>query len=182
MAGETEDTVSESRSTEDLLSETDRIFSETESLTGTADDADSGNASETRTDETADTETSWRSRLSPSIGPSTFFSVRAYAGLLGALALGYVAGWFAIPDAGSIIGLFATAFVVGAVTSKRRYTEVAAAGGSVGAVAALFNYFVVVAGGLGEGLVLVGMTAGLLACLLGYYFGRDLRDGLTSEL
>jgi len=209
MAGESEDTVSEPRSTEEILAETEQLLSETgteagdDSLDSSGTDpystdsvfdqeadhpsttAGSGDrAASDRAGERTDPGRSWRSRLTPSlpsVGLSSLFSVRAFLGLVAALGVGYVGGGMTIPIAGSLIGLFAVAFLIGAMTSKRRYAEMAAAGSAVGGLTALLDYFVVIVGGLSSRLVLVGIGTGVLACLLGYYFGRDFRAGLTRE-
>ncbi|AGB15353.1 hypothetical protein Halru_0726 [Halovivax ruber XH-70] len=207
MAGESEDTVSETRSTEEILAETEQLLSETgavgdagldsaetDSAAPAHSETDAADAglngafpSETeadQSDERTGAGRSWRTRLTPSLPSlslSSVFSVRAFLGLVAALGVGYVGGGLTIPIAGSLIGLFAVAFLIGAVTSKRRYTEMVAAGSAVGGVTALFDYFVVIVGGFSSRLVLVGLATGLLACLFGYYFGRDLRAGLTRE-
>ncbi|ELZ12141.1 hypothetical protein C479_05018 [Halovivax asiaticus JCM 14624] len=209
MAGESEETVSEARSTEEILAETEQLLSETggDSGDGSLDSSGADRAtpasSETngaadtglggafppeteadRSDERTDAGRSWRARLTPSLPSpslSSLFSVRAFLGLVAALGIGYVGGGMTIPIAGSLIGLFVVAFLIGAMTSKRRYTEMVAAGSAVGGVTALFDYFVVIVGGFSSRLVLVGLATGLLACLFGYYFGRDLRAGLTRE-
>lgn len=203
MAGESEDTVSESRSTEDVLSETERLLSETDVPTDSGGDPDATgdpsasplrpDGSLTKSGDPLESDPrgderhgrSWHSRLrptTPSVGLSSYFSIRDFVGLVAVLGVGYAGGGLTVPIAGPLVGLFAVAFAVGLATSKRRYTEVVAAGGAVGAIAAMLNYFVVVVGGLGSGPVLAGMTAGILACLIGYYLGRDLHDGLSREL
>ncbi len=202
-----EETVTDSQSTEDLLSETERLLSETGG-DGASDEAAPANdaATELPTDEfptdadgldeatapsdaepaeESDSSRTWLGRVTPSVGlparlsPTAYFSPKAFVGLSGLFAIGYLGGGFTIPVAGSIVGLFATAFGVGVLASRRRYLEVTAAGGAVGAIMAAFNYAVAIAGGFGGRLVVAGITAGLVACLLGYYLGRDLRDGVT---
>ncbi|WP_290810884.1 hypothetical protein [Halovivax sp.] len=123
--------------------------------------------------------------LRPSIpggGLSSYFSLREFVALMAVFGAGFFAGGMTIPVAGSLIGLFAVAFLVGAATSKRRYLEVCLAGCSVGAVTALFNYTVLVVAGLGGRVLVAGITASALACILGYYFGRDLRGGLDADV
>ncbi|MFC3956830.1 hypothetical protein [Halovivax cerinus] len=208
MAGESEETISESRSTEELLAETEDLLSETGGASGagasgradshagrsrdtgdgrTSTDPDAGRSADASPSTgAATTDRSWLSRLRPSVptvGLSSYFSPRAFVGLLVALGVGYVGGGMVpIPFGGSLLGLFVVAFVIGVATSKRRYTEMTAAGSAVGALTALASYLPLVLGGVGDRIVLVGVGASVLACLIGYYFGRDLRDGLSREV
>ena len=124
----------------------------------------------------------WLRPSVPSLSPSSYFSPRAFVALTAVFGAAFLGGGLTIPIAGQLIGMFAAGFLVGLVTSKRRYLEVGLAGSSVGAVTGLFNYAVVVAAGLGGRVLVAGVTAGALACLLGYYFGRDLRNGLNQEV
>lgn len=120
------------------------------------------------------------------------FSLKAF--LLSAALIGVgVVGGGAVPfigTLGSLGGLFVTTFVIGLVASERRYFETALAGGLiVGASFALsllstgvlpvgmdfFREYGLAYGGLGVGL-------GALLAVVGHYFGRDLRDGLTQDL
>lgn len=183
----------ESGSTDDLLEETDRLLSGAE-----APDERSTGATAAG-DESSEAETgrrSWLRRPSlPSVSrsgassssrfrlaPGEYFSPKAFLALVGALGVGLLVGDLAIPIAGRIVGLFAVAFAIGLVTSKRRYLETTAAGVSVGAVAAVFNHAFLTVAGLGQAVLAVGVTVGLVATLLGYYFGRDLKDGLSREV
>lgn len=161
------------------------------SPTADADDLTGGSETWWRTDADADDdstpETSSSSRLSrltpsvPGLSPSRYFSPRSFLVLTLVLAAGFVAGGV-IPVAGRILGLFAVAFLIGLVTSNRRYLEVTAAGAAVGGTAALFNEIVLVVAGVAGMVVPVGAATGVLACVLGYYFGRDLRDGLFRDV
>ncbi|MFC6716365.1 DUF456 domain-containing protein [Natrialbaceae archaeon GCM10025810] len=198
---------SDSPSTEELLEETDRLLSGTETNAGASGDAttesaaDSPSELEAETDPTAtatdDAASSDSSRLSflpslPSLSSrsrsrggrslQSFFSPKAFFTLILVFAAALFAGGMAIPVAGSSIGLFAAAFVLGLVTSKRRYLEVTAAGTAVGAVAAVLNHVVITVAGSGSAVVAVGASLGLVACLVGYYFGRDLKTGLSKDL
>lgn len=204
MAGESEETVSETRSTEDILAETEELLSETEGGANSSSDddplADSvapgdsfGAEADATARESSGTERSGGSRLAglrpslPSIGVptpsglSSFFSVRAFASLAAVLGVGYVGGGMVIPMAGSLLGMALVAFLVGVISSTRRYAEMATAGGAVGAVMAMISHLIAIVGGFGSRLVLVGLSAGVLSVLLGYYFGRDLRAGLTGD-
>lgn len=93
------------------------------------------------------------------------------------------------------VGLFAAAFLLGAVRSRRRYVETAVAGGAascllfVASTLGGLNFFLganfLAEYGLataGAAVAGAGLTAGVVVSLLGYYFGRDLRDGLTRDV
>lgn len=149
---------------------------------GTSDETDG----DTGSVEEPSSSRSWRSRLRPSISlrsPTDYFSPKAFFAIVLALGAGFVVGSSLIPFAGTFVGIFAIAFLIGLVTSKRRYLEMAAAGSSVGVVAALAEFaMAAVAFNAGGRVVAVGITTGLLACLIGYYFGRDFRDGLSRDV
>ncbi|MFB6129343.1 MAG: hypothetical protein ABEJ28_00800 [Salinigranum sp.] len=120
------------------------------------------------------------------------FSVRTF---LLSLALGGV-GMFvggAIPIVGVIggfVGLFAAGFVVGALSSRGHYAEVALAGALASGLGFVMNalttiffpFAVELLAKYGVAIVGVGAGAGLLAMLVGHYFGRDLRAGLTMNV
>ncbi|SEW02254.1 hypothetical protein [Natrinema salifodinae] len=126
-----------------------------------------------------------RSLLSPlasRLSLGRYFSPKAYFALVLLVGVGLLVGATALPFAGRMLGMFATAFAVGLVTSKRRYLEMSAAGLSVGGVAAVLNHLVFAVAGAGQAVVAVGATVGLVASVGGYYFGRDLRDGLQRDI
>jgi hypothetical protein len=129
-----------------------------------------------------------------------FFSARAFLVLLVASVLGIVVGG-SVPFVGGItryVGLLAVAFAAGLVGSRRRYLEAGLAGALaagltfvVAALTSLLNPLgmgflgqagVAGAGRLGLTVAGIGVGTGLLVSLAGYYFGRDLRDGLTRDL
>lgn len=83
---------------------------------------------------------------------------------------------------GNLVGVLVAGFLYGAATDRRRYAELGLAGGAVGGVIALLGNLTLTLFGPGVPLVAVGAGGGLLAGLLGHYFGRDLRDGLTRDL
>lgn len=210
-------------STEDLLEETDRLLSGTDSSPGSTSSSEPGSApssgpgsnagatddlesgpstdplaeleAETAagTAESEDAESSGSSRLSvlpglpslsgaPSLAVDRYFSPKAFFSLILLFGAGVFAGGMALPVAGRALGLLAVAFVLGLVTSKRRYLEVTTAGASVGALAALLNHVILAVAGSGTSIVAVGAGLGLVACLVGYYFGRDLKSGLTRDV
>ena len=124
--------------------------------------------------------------LKPSLSPEEYFSPKEFLAVALLLGGGLIAGGLIplVSVAGQLVGLFATAFLVGLLASKRRYLEIGAAGTSVGAVAALAEYafFTLIGSASGTTLLAVGASAGFLAAVGGYYFGRDLRDGLARDI
>jgi hypothetical protein len=119
-----------------------------------------------------------RTRLGSLFSPRQALVAGASA-LAGFLLLGTL---LPLGSVGSLLGIAAGSFVFGAVSSRRRYLEAAVAGGVVGSGAALLDYLVLTLAGVGLPIVAVSLVAGTLAGLLGHYFGRDLRDGLTRDL
>lgn len=118
------------------------------------------------------------------LAPTRYFSPKAFLALVLTLAAGMLAGATLVPffATGRLLGILVMAFVIGLVTSKRRYLEVATAGAAVGVVGALFNVAIVLPLDLGGSIVATGTSAGLVGSLLSYYFGRDLRNGLVRDL
>jgi len=120
------------------------------------------------------------------------FSLKAL--LLSAAVIGVgVVGGGAIPvvgTLGSLGGLFVAAFGIGLVASERRYLETALAGGGI--IGLSFATSLLTTGVLPVGMEFfqeyglafggVGVALGVSIGLLGHYFGRDLRDGLTQEI
>ncbi|ELY50499.1 hypothetical protein [Natronococcus jeotgali] len=170
------------RPTDELLEETERLLSEPNAEVDADSSADASAAAPTNAGATEDA--SSRSRLPslprPSLGAR--FSPKGFLALVAALGVGLVAGGLAVPIAGELVGTFAVAFAIGLATSKRRYLEVGAAGAAVGGIAAVASNAVLAVAGSGRAVLAVGVAAGLVACLVGYYFGRDLRNGLFRDL
>ncbi|MGQ3329496.1 MULTISPECIES: hypothetical protein [Halorubrum] len=122
-----------------------------------------------------------------------WFSAKSFAVALAAVALGVFAGG-AIPliggTIGSAAGVFLAAFLVGLVFSAGKYVETGLAGVAAGAGTAVTSVLGI--GFLPIGidylsqwglpLLAVGGGAGLVLALLGHYFGRDLRAGLTADV
>jgi len=122
-----------------------------------------------------------------------WFSVKAFALALVTVGIGVFVGGL-IPLIGGTIGtaagVFLAAFLLGLVVSTRRYVETGIAGAAAGAASAVTSVLGV--GFLPIGidylsqwglpLVAVGGGAGLVVALLGHYFGRDLRAGLTEDI
>lgn len=189
------------QSTDDLLAETERLLSEADPGAESSPRSSRGGGESEPANPVADerrgagdrraratdgsSDRSWSSVLpsAPSaLSVRRYFSPRAFLALAVALGVGLFVGGMTIPFAGRVVGLFAVAFAIGLLASTRRYLEMTAAGVSVGAAAALANHAVLAVAGSGRAVVAVGASAGLFACLGGYYFGRDLRDGLLRDV
>ncbi|WP_299232714.1 hypothetical protein [Natronomonas sp.] len=123
-----------------------------------------------------------RGRLSTRAG--RLFSPRLFAVALLASSGGLLAAdaFVPLPGAG-LLGVFLAAFAFGLVVDERRYAETALAGG-IAAAASTFLDFAVVAflGGFGISLALAAGGLGGIVGVVGTYFGRDLRDGLTRDV
>lgn len=179
----TETTERSAQSTDELLAETERLLSESN---GGGGRATVGSQQPANDPATREAEPASRSSRLPSV-PSRlsirrYISLQAFLVLVLALGASMLAGGIALPIAGRVIGMFTVAFVVGVLSSKRRYLEMTAAGISVGALAALANYAVLAVAGSGRAVVAVGASAGFVSCVGGYYFGRDLRNGLRRDV
>jgi len=118
-------------------------------------------------------------------GAGRLFSPRAFLFALVTVAVATAVAGTLIP-LGSVGGLAGTAlgaFGYGVAASQSRYVETAAAGGLVLGIGTLADYLVITAvSGVGLALPLAGAAIGLVVALVGHYFGRDLRDGLTRDI
>jgi len=119
-------------------------------------------------------------------GLSGYFSPKAFLGALVGLAILAAVGRSVVPivsGLGGLLGAFAGAFLVGLISSKRRYAETGTAGALLGAISAIPGF---IAFGLGiqsvATIAAIGGAVGLVVALLGVYFGRDLRDGLSKDI
>lgn len=176
--------------TDELLREVERqtdddLGSERREAESTSASDDAGRRAATSGRETGSESASrtggLRSRLPARPSAPTVLTPR---GLLFALVLtvaGFLVGGV-VPLVGGLTGLLGigvAGFLLGAV-GRGRYLELALAGAATGAVAFFLDRLVLsVMAGFAVPLTLVGGSAGLLAAVLGLYFGRDLRDGLT---
>ncbi|MEZ3114425.1 hypothetical protein RYH80_00590 [Halobaculum sp. MBLA0147] len=160
----------------------------------TRDAAASGATADGAGAETDESSGGLRSRLPgrPSLGLSGLFGPKRFLLALGLAVGGLVAGG-AVPFVGAVtqyVGLFAAAFGYGLVASDSAYVETSVAGAVAAAVALVLNTlsaggFVVgtdVLGRYGITLTAVGVGLGLLVSLVGHYFGRDLRAGVTRDV
>ncbi|WP_255195239.1 hypothetical protein [Halorarius litoreus] len=83
----------------------------------------------------------------------------------------------------ALLGVFFAGFLLGLVRERRAYLEVALAGAGTAAVATLSSFLLITAfSDIGLPLAAATGGAGLLAGVIGHYFGRDLRDGVTRDL
>lgn len=162
--------------------------------TGGLDAVESGATGDDVAAETDESSGGLRGRLPsrPSLGLSRLFGPKRFLLALGLAVGGLVAGG-AVPFVGAVtqyVGLFAAAFAYGLVASDSAYVETSVAGAVAAAVALLLNTlsaggFVVgadVLGRYGITLTAVGVGLGLLVSLVGHYFGRDLRAGVTRDV
>lgn len=106
--------------------------------------------------------------------------------LIGAIALGGPALLVnaLVPVVGGPVGVFIGAFVVGILGIRRGYVLAGVFGVLLGVTAAVVDPRLL---SLAEStrvlqLAAVGGGGGLLVSLLGVYFGRDLRSGLTRDI
>lgn len=120
------------------------------------------------------------------------FSVRWFLLALALSVVGIIVGG-AVPLVGFVtrlLGLFAAGFALGLLSSRRRYVEVGLAGGIAAGLgfvlstltSAFFPFAVRLLADYGVAIAGVGAVTGALVMLVGHYFGRDLRGGLTREL
>ncbi|WP_174811732.1 DUF456 domain-containing protein [Salinadaptatus halalkaliphilus] len=180
----------DSRSTDDLLEETEQLLSGSSGGSGLgtesppADGTDPGTETRSGT-ATRATDSSGSSRLDalkPSRSAGEYFSPKAFFALFLVLGATVFAGGTVLPFAGGAIGLLVVAFLVGLVTSRRRYLEMIVAGTTAGGVVTVLTEPMLAVAGSMRTVLLVGAAVGLLATVLGYYFGRDLRDGLFRDI
>ncbi|MFC5972518.1 hypothetical protein ACFPYI_14355 [Halomarina salina] len=111
------------------------------------------------------------------------FSPKHFVSALLFMAGGFVLGGF-VPLLPGVVGILLAGFAFGLVSSGRRYLETGIAGGIVSAIGFfLFNpaaFAIGLANGPQAALVMGGI--GLLAAVVGTYFGRDLKSGLTADI
>lgn len=124
------------------------------------------------------------SSLRPPLSPGAYVSSKSLLAVLLTLTAGMLVGGAVLPFSGigRVLGLAIAAFTVGLVTSTRRYLELSVAGVGVGVLGALLDFGILLPTDAGQTVLAVGAGAGLLASVVGYYFGRDLRDGLSREV
>ncbi|QLD86942.1 hypothetical protein HWV23_14800 [Natronomonas halophila] len=142
---------------------------------GLDEESDAGQSSETRS-------SGIRGRVGSRA--TSVFSPRMFvaAFLLSVFGVFVASTFVPVPGSG-LLGVFLATFVFGLVVSERRYVEATAAGGIAMAGSAVFDVAVIAfLGGFGLPLALLGGAAGAVVGLVGNYFGRDLRHGLTRDI
>jgi hypothetical protein len=130
-----------------------------------------------RTRPTEDNEES-QGRLESLISPTAVL-VAVVLSVLGTLLVGSIP---LLGFGGELLGVAVAGFLYGLVANARHYLELALAGALVGGGFALLGNLVLTLLGAGIPLVAVGVVGGAVAGVVGHYFGRDLRDGLTREI
>ena len=120
------------------------------------------------------------------------FSPKAFLLSAVLIAVGVVIGGLIplVGTVGSLVGLLLATFLTGLIASQRRYLETAVAGGSI--VGVSFAGSLLTTGVLPVGMQFfqqyglifggVGVALGAGVGVVGHYFGRDLREGLTQEI
>lgn len=83
---------------------------------------------------------------------------------------------------GELLGIFVAGFLYGTVAGESRYVEHALSGALVGGGSALLGNLALTLLGAGVPLVALGLLGGTLSGVVGHYFGRDLRKGLTKDI
>jgi len=127
------------------------------------------------------------SRLRPSVG-SPFGGAPSGrdVGVAMLVVVGSMLAGSAIPIVGSFggpVGVFVGTFLLGLVSGKSRYLELAVAGAlAAGLAAFLSSLQLALLADIGLPLAAFGAVTGLLAAVVGHYFGRDLRSGLTRDV
>jgi hypothetical protein len=122
----------------------------------------------------------------------SLFSPRRFLLALALTVGGLVVGG-AIPLVGAVTryaGLFAATFLLGLISSRRSYLECGVAGAVAAAGSFLLGTLSTGAFVLGFDLLQrygltvagVGVGVGFLVAVVGHYFGRDLRAGLTRNV
>ncbi|MEF8851848.1 MAG: hypothetical protein V5A44_07850 [Haloarculaceae archaeon] len=166
----------------------DELGVDVDALTG---DPDANRTTERpETDEVVDEGPGLLSRLRPSGLPNPLAGIPSGRSVLltfGAVLVSVVLA-SSVPLLGFVggpVGVFAGAFVLGLASGTARYVEFALAGALVGSIGAfqgsLFRVALLSDVGLAPVVALAG-GVGLVVALLGHYFGRDLRNGLTASV
>lgn len=124
--------------------------------------------------------------------PKSIFAPRTFLLALAAGLVGLLVGG-AVPVVGSIgryVGLFVATFAVGLALSERHYLEIGVAGALAAGAGFVLNALSLSMLPIGASLLAehgvtvagVGVSVGALVALSGYYFGRDLRAGMTKKV
>ncbi|PSP61227.1 hypothetical protein BRC76_06605 [Halobacteriales archaeon QH_8_67_36] len=114
----------------------------------------------------------------------SYFSVRAlivaFVAIGGGMTLGSLVP--VLPFT-AFAGIPVGAFLHGLLDRERRYAETAVAGGLLAGLSIITSLLPQLLAGLnGTRLFAIAAATGMILGLVGHYFGRDLRDGLTRDL
>ncbi|WP_439027363.1 hypothetical protein [Haloarchaeobius sp. DT45] len=187
------------KSTEDLLAETEDLLAGLEGNDDGGSGSDQTGQKRRKRDRRASSEEANAdldlglddepARKQPSSGSKSdegltrYFNPRSFLLASVLLTVGFVAAGFTplLGGIASFVGMVGAAFVYGLATSRKRYVETGLAGLGVGLGTALLNNFRFAFIPGGEWLLVFGAGLGLVGALVGYYFGSDLRNGLTSD-
>ena len=149
-------------------------------------DADADSVASTATDATEPSLDSMTGETTDTAAESggSYFSLRAlvvaFVAIGGGMTLGSLVPM--IPFT-AFAGIPVGAFLHGLLDRERRYAETAVAGGLLAGLAVITSLLPQVLAGLnGTRLFAIAAAVGLVLSLVGHYFGRDLRDGLTRDL
>jgi len=121
-----------------------------------------------------------RRRLTPSFsGRSLLLAV--VATLAGSVLVGMIP--FVPGSVATLVGLALGGFLLGLVRPTASYLEMALAGVGAALLSLVSDLLLFSAAGTAGSIVAGGgVVAGILVGVVGHYFGRDLRDGLTRSL
>lgn len=165
------------QSVDDLLADVDRLTDEEESREKSRRRSSPHDSSRSK---------SVRGRL------AGLFSVRTFllALVLSVVAVVVGGGVPLLGFVGRLVGLFVVAFGIGLFAAERHYVEVGLAGALASGLgfvvgtltSAFFPFAVSLLSEYGVAIAGVGAGVGALASLVGHYFGRDLRDGVTRDV
>lgn len=165
------------------MSDTDELLAEVAKQTGSQEEE----PADTSTGQTQPDPTVGGGQSSSRLKDGALSAVPSARGALIATVVsgvGMLAGGL-VPFIGGVTGLLGIGiggFLLGMI-DEGRYVDVAI-GGGVTAAAALFlgRLTLSVAGGFAVPLALLGGVLGVLAAVVGLYFGRDLRNGVSREI
>jgi hypothetical protein len=119
-----------------------------------------------------------RSRVSSWFSTGSFL-VAAALSVIGVFVLG---GLLPFGGIGDLTGIAMASFGYGLLSDESHYLENGVAGALVAGTWSLVGNLVVTLLGLGLPVVALGFAGGGIAGIVGHYFGRDLRDGLTRDV
>jgi len=114
----------------------------------------------------------------------SYVSVRGLLVAFVAAGVGMTAGsLIPIVPYTALLGLPLGTFLHGLLDSQRRYIETAVVGGVLSGLAVVSSLLPQLLAGLnGARLFAVAAGVGTVLAVVGHYFGRDLRDGLTRDI